>query len=187
MPRRAGYLEPAAPNLNGPSGRSLDEDYLGPLGLGRADVWLCDLVPHSCMNKGQANAIDRAYRRLVDPVGLPSVDWPSVPGRWTDADRRLAIAGELKESDADVLVALGDRPLKWFARYLGSEISLATYGVDSQSYGRLHDIALGGRTLKLLPLAHPRQAAGLGGHTPKWHALHTYWTAQVAPGVLSSL
>ena len=29
-----------------------------------------------------------------------------------------------------------------------------------------------GRVLKLLPLVHPRQAAGLGHHDPEWKALH---------------
>lgn len=180
VPGRAGRLEPAAANLNGPSGRSIDEGYLGPLGLARADAWLCDLVPHSCMNKGQANAIDRAYNPLVDSIGLPPVQWPPVPRRWTDTDRRDRIAAELQESAAEVLVTLGDQPLKWFARFFGSKSSLRAYGEDSSSYGRLHDIKVNGRAMKLLPLVHARQAAGLSGHSPKWHALHKHWAAQVS-------
>ncbi len=52
-PDGTGRLVPAGANLNGPSGRALDESILSPLGLSRADAWLCDLVPHSCMNPGQ--------------------------------------------------------------------------------------------------------------------------------------
>ena len=61
VPTQVGRLEPAARNLNGPSGRSLDEDYLEPLGLSRNEAWLCDLVPHSCMNPGQKKAVDTHY------------------------------------------------------------------------------------------------------------------------------
>ena len=50
IPQGAGRLVPAPCSLNGPSGRSVDNDFLAPLGLVRKDAWLCDLVPHSCMN-----------------------------------------------------------------------------------------------------------------------------------------
>ncbi len=60
VPKEVGRLEPAASNLNGPSGRALDELYLGPLGITREHAWLCDLVPSSGKNPGQAKAIARA-------------------------------------------------------------------------------------------------------------------------------
>src|SRR4051794_26082632 len=44
----AGELRPADQRFNGPSGRTLDEQILAPLGLGREQAWLCDLVPLSC-------------------------------------------------------------------------------------------------------------------------------------------
>ena len=49
LPPEAGQLEPASDKLNGPSGLALDDLFLRPLGLSRADAWLCDLVPHSCI------------------------------------------------------------------------------------------------------------------------------------------
>lgn len=61
VPPEAGRLRPAENRFNGPSGRSLDEHFLEPLGLTRAGAWLCDLVPYSCMNKDQTNAIGRHY------------------------------------------------------------------------------------------------------------------------------
>ena len=60
VPTAAGHLEPAATKFNGPSGRSLDADFLGPLRLTRRDAWLCDLVPHTCVNASQLAAIERA-------------------------------------------------------------------------------------------------------------------------------
>lgn len=61
VPRGAGTLEPAESRFNGASGRSLDEDYLEPLGLRRSDVWLCDLVPTTCLNPKQREAIRTRY------------------------------------------------------------------------------------------------------------------------------
>ena len=188
VPPGAGRLVPPVGNLNGPSGRSVDEDFLEPLGLTRADAWLCDLVPYSCMNKRQADAISRYYAPLVEQFALPPVNWPILPGKLTGVARRKEIAAELWESTAEVVVTLGDRPLKWFgAKAFGSERSLGAYGRDSQSYGALHDVVFGGRVLSLLPLVHPRQAAGLGPYSRCWNALHKTWIRQVAPEVRTFL
>lgn len=70
IPEGAGRLVPASPTLNGPSGRALDDLFLIPLGLNREDVWLCDLVPYSCMSDGQAKAIRRAYEPRARKLGL---------------------------------------------------------------------------------------------------------------------
>ena len=187
VPAAAGRLAPADESLNGPSGRSIDADFLGPLGLRRDDAWLCDLVPHSCMNRDQAAALAKRYEPLVEQLGLPAVDWPLVPDTLTDAARRKEIARELRASRAEVLITLGDQPLKWFAAGLGSKRALRAYGRDSQRYGRLHDIRLGGRSLRLLPLVHPRQAAGLGLHSPFWRALHETWKHQTAREIREAL
>lgn len=183
VPLDAGRLVPVDADRNGPSGRSVDEDFLEPLGLTREDAWLCDLVPHSCMNKCQAKAIRQRYLPLVEKFALSPVNWPILPSKLADMTRQEKIADELLESTADVLVTLGDLPLKWFGAVFGTEESLAAYGKDSQAYGQPYDIAIKGRALKLLPLVHPRQAAGLGLHDPKWKALHENWVRQVAPTV----
>src|SRR5208283_3730066 len=82
VPSGAGRLEPTDEKMNGPSGRALDQHFLGPLGLGRADAWLCDLVPHSCRNAGQARALAREYEPRAEKFGLPAVDLPPVPKRF---------------------------------------------------------------------------------------------------------
>ena len=57
LPAGAGRLAPASAQLNGPSGKALDDLFLRPLGFARDDAWLCDLVPHSCLNAKQALAL----------------------------------------------------------------------------------------------------------------------------------
>lgn len=186
VPRSAGHLEPAELRYNGATGRSFDEDYLKPLNLTRNDVWMCDLVPHSCMNPNQKNALECEYFPLVDELSLPDVDWQPEPKQKTDTERRSEIAAELRSSGAEILITLGEDPLKFFARYLGSRSSLEEYGKNS-SYGNLHDIKLDGRALKLLPLVHPRQAAGMLRNSKVWNACHTYWTTETAFTVARSI
>ena len=187
MPLRTGRLEPSARNLNGPSGRSIDEDYLKPLGLKRSDAWFCDMVPYSCMNPRQAKAVKSRYEPQAKRFSLPLVDWPSVPRKLANPARPQEIAAELRESSAEIVITLGDLPLKWFGTAFGSQPELGAYGRDPRDYGRLHDIEINGRSLKLLPLVHPRQAAGLGSHNSEWKVLHATWIQETAPETLISL
>lgn len=175
LPKGAGYLLPASPHLNGPSGLVLDERILNPFGYTRNDAWLCDLVPHSCMNKGQENALDREYAPVQKAFCLPDYSWPRVPRMLASQDRRLEIEHELLESGASVIVTLGDQPLKWFTRNYGTKSELASYGQTPAEYGRFHPIVVGDKELRLLPLVHPRQAGRLGAHSPHWAELHDSW------------
>ncbi|MDE0003064.1 MAG: hypothetical protein OXQ29_10255 [Rhodospirillaceae bacterium] len=192
IPAAAGHLVSASPALNGPSGRALDKLYLKPLGITRRDAWLCDLVPHSCMNDGQARAIDRAYLPLARELGLPRVDWPRVPKSATDwqelvdRTRRDQIVSEVEEASPEVLITLGDDPLRRFAQFHGTRSRLAAYGQTGESYGRLHEATIGRCRLHLLPLAHPRQAASLGRSSPKWATAHLGWVASRTSVVLGN-
>ena len=184
VPPEAGRLRPAEDRFNGPSGRSLDEHFLGPLGLARDDAWLCDLVPYSCRNPGQDRAISRCYMPLVERLGLSPVDRPVRPSKCTNAARRKEIAAELRESAPELVVTLGNEPLKWFAaEVLGAPATLAACRTDEQTYGAVHDVDFEGRSLGLLPLVHPRQAAGLGAHSVCCKLLHQIWIRQSAPAL----
>ena len=187
IPAELGSLVPAASNLNGPSGNALDTHFLAPLGLDRDRAWLCDLVPHSCVNPGQARAIEREYRPLMQQYNLPEPTVPEVPKSLADDERRDAILAELLASEAPVLITLGDEPLKWFVsplcdRECGKKLS--TFGDDPETYGRLHDIDIDGNGFKLLPLVHPRQAARLGAHSASWASLHEHWLDEAAANLL---
>ena len=183
VPVSAGRLVPAKSCFNGPSGRSLDEHYLQPLGFARSDAWLCDLIPYSCMNEGQAGAIRRCYAPIAKRLGLPVADWPVLPASRTDAVRREAIAAELRASEAELLITLGDQPLRWFAAPVldAAFSSLAAYGSGLSGYGQVHPVEFEDRRIGLLPLVHPRQAARLGDYTSSWHHAHSTWLRHEAP------
>jgi len=185
IPEGAGHLEPAGPQLNGPSGRALDHMFLEPLGLSRDDAWLCDLVPHSCMNAKQQKAIEQRYIPEMERLGLPEPRWPTVPKCLASCERRAEIQGELDGATPAVLVTLGDQPLRWFAKFHGAHARLQSYGTTPGAYGRLHPIQVGGRDMQLLPVVHPRQAARLGTHSSGWASLHEHWAQHVASDLLS--
>ena len=181
IPKELGKLIPANRQLNGPSGMALDDLILDPLGLDRNKVWLCDLVPHSCVNQNQLNAINRAYLPVAQKYGLAKHTVPPVPKLLADETRRKAILDEIIESEASVLILLGDDPIKCFLSYFDSRWKkLSDFGNDSQSYGLLHNTVINGKEIKVLPLAHLRQIARLGASSAHWYSLHETWLTQSA-------
>lgn len=175
VPAGAGRLEAASEELNGPSGKALDDLFLAPLGFGRGDAWLCDLVPHSCLNPKQEAALHNRYDPMRHSLGLPQYNWPRLPEVLADTTRRNEIIAEIAESKPDLFITLGDLPLKWFAVHFGAEARLGKYGRTRDTYGRRYPIRIADRSLQLLPLVHPRQAARLGAHSAAWADLHQAW------------
>jgi len=181
IPTELGKLLPADPKLNGPSGNALDTLFLHPLGLERSHAWLCDLVPHSCLNQGQAKAIAREYQPLMAQYSLPTVTLPPVPSQLADNKRREEIMGELEASGADTLVLLGDEPVRWFLHSFDQRWrKLSDFGQENALYGQLRDTEIHGKPYRVLPLVHPRQAAKLGAHSASWYELHQHWVGQIA-------
>ena len=181
VPAGAGKLVPASSQLNGPSGRSLDESYLAPLGIKREDAWLCDIVPHSCQNAGQAKAIQQEYFPLIASHGLPEVSVPSVPKPLCDDARRAGILAELQESKAELVILLGDEPISWFLQSFDKRYArLRNFGDTPDTYGREHTVSIAGKDYRVLPLVHPRQAAKLGAHSSEWYDLHQGWLTRMS-------
>lgn len=182
IPKGAGYLEPAAKTLNGPSGLALDKLYLEPLGYTRKDAWLCDLLPESRLNPNQANAIKRHYNPIRAKFGLPKATIPSFSQNEIDNPaRRQAILEELFESQAEMLILLGDMPIIHFLNhYVDKKGTLDDFvnGPDS-FYGKVHEMTIAGKLFQVLPLCHPRQAQRLGASSKKWYDLHQEWIKNI--------
>ena len=176
IPAELGTLSPAGKNLNGPSAKVLDEQILAPLGFSRKDAWLCDLLPESRINSGQKKAIERCYNKYIGQYDLKPVTVPERKSKFCDARRAAEILEELKESDARLLVLLGDIPIKQFLKTVADipYSSLQEY-VDLYGYGNESDVIIGGRAMKVLPLAHPRQIGALGYHSNTWYQMHQEW------------
>ena len=182
IPEPLGKLIPANQQYNGPSGIALDELILDPMGLTRSDAWLCDLVPHSCVNPSQRKAIINNYEPFIEEFNLPIPTVPEVPGQLTNEKRRAAILAELIESGANTLVLLGDKPIQWFLKHYDHRWNrLSDFTHDEDSYGQLHSTQIRGKKIRILPLAHPRQIAKLGQSSSKWFEYHQAWMHQSAP------
>jgi len=183
VPERAGRLEPASDMFNGPSGVTLDKHILTPLGLSRDDAWLCDMVPHTCRNPKQKDALEREYEPRAAALNLPTVTLPDVPHSFADEHRRKEILDEVKQAQPEVIVLLGDEPIRHWLTYFDRRRSRL---FDFGEYGRLHIVSIEGRDYKVLPLAHPRQIGALGQHSPEWTERHAQWEKSDAPGLLGS-
>ena len=185
IPAELGTLEPADKMFNGPSGNTLDELFLTPLGQTRNSVWLCDIIPNSRLNINQAKAIQTHYsKELIEQYNLPEATIPLFQESELDSEvRREEILSELESSQADILVLLGDLPIRWFLSPLtgGKYTSLSQFsngsieGSDGDSYGRMHPVQIQDKTYQVLPLCHPRQAGGLGISNQKWKQRHEHW------------
>jgi uracil-DNA glycosylase len=176
VPKELGKLLPANQQFNGPSGIALDDLILKPLGLSRNDTWLCDLVPHSCVNLSQNKAIEREYSPIAKKYGLSKPTVPPVPTALTDEKRRKDIWDEIQESGANILILLGDKPIQWFLGTFDSRWQrLSDFMREGQPYGKLYITKIYDKKMEVLPLAHPRQIAKLGQSSPLWYNRHQVW------------
>jgi uracil-DNA glycosylase len=182
IPEEVGYLVPAARTLNGPSGSALDKLYLEPLGLSRADVWLCDLLPESRLNPNQKNAIKRHYNPIRAKLKLPKATIPPFRQYEIDnASRPQEILDEILESDAEMIILLGDMPIKHFLTHYSNQADSLDDFVNAPDsfYGKVHEMTIAGKPFRVLPLCHPRQAQRLGASSKKWYDFHQEWIKNI--------
>ena len=182
IPKELGTLEPADPRFNGPSAKVLDEHILAPLGVTRKDAWLCDLLPETRLNPNQLKFIEGTYnKQYKKKYHLNDVTIPKCPSNFCEGDRPKEIIAELEESKAELLVLLGDKPIKQFLNVVASVDfkSLKEYVEMKDSYyGKKTHAVINGKSYTILPLAHPRQIGGLGSHSGRWYDEHLEWEKQ---------
>lgn len=181
LPNGCGQLIPADKRFNGPSGIALDELFLSPLGLTRNDVWLCDILPYTRINPNQASAIKNQYNPLIKAYGVHPCTIPVFkPSELGRIERVFEILDELQQSKADTIILLGELPIKYFLAHFTKYRKLSDFGITPDSYGTIHELSIEGKTYRVLPLVHPRQAAALGKSSPEWQRLHQHWMKEKA-------
>ena len=176
IPEELGVLEPAGSHLNGPSAKVLNDHILAPLGFTRSDAWLCDCLPETRLNPSQVKVINEKYNPLRKEYGLNDVTIPKRPSALCDEKRAEEIVDELMQSQAELLVLLGDIPIDQFLRKV-ADVPYSTLQeyVDRYGYGNPADAAIRGKHIEVLPLAHPRQIGALGAHSERWYKTHAEW------------
>ncbi len=179
IPSELGYLEPAGRQLNGPSAKVLDENILAPLGFTRRDAWLCDCLPETRINSSQERVLREKYTPLIQKYGLNEVTIPLRPSAFCDEKRSEEITTELMQSGANLLVLLGDIPIaQYLKRVADVPYSTLSEYVSLYGYGAITNVTINDRTIKVLPLAHPRQIGALGAHNEKWFLAHREWESR---------
>ncbi len=179
VPTELGRLVPANKNLNGPSGKALDDLFLKPLGYTRKQAWLCDLLPESRVNPNQKKAVEN-YNELVKSTNL-NLSEATIPDfdvqelKKNAEKRKNEILSELEASGADTLILLGDLPIKWFLHFFDKRTKLSEFGDSKETYGQRHAILINNKTYSVIPLCHPRNAARLGAHAASWAEWHEAW------------
>lgn len=176
IPTELGTLEPASIELNGPSAQVLEENILAPLGYTREDAWLCDCLPETRLNPSQVRVIKEKYNPFIEKYNLNPVTIPNRPSRFCDLKRSMEITEELMESGAEMLILLGDIPMKQYLKKVANipYSSLDEY-VKLYGYGIPTETKINGKNIHVLPLAHPRQIGALGRYSEKWHSAHKEW------------
>ena len=176
IPKELGFLEPASKQLNGPSAKVLDENILAPLGFTREDAWLCDCLPETRINPSQAKAIREKYNPFIEQYGLNLVTIPNRPSDFCDQKRSEEITDELMQSEAELLILLGDIPIAQYLKKV-ADVPYSTLGeyVDLYGYGNPTEAIICGKSINVLPLAHPRQIGALGAHSERWNLAHREW------------
>ena len=107
----------------------------------------------------------------MNPVTIPNR-----PTSFCDHKRCEEILEELRESQANLLVLLGDIPIKQFLNKVAHvDYSTLQEYVDIFGYGNSSETIIDNRTISILPLAHPRQIGALGSHSEKWNLAHLDW------------
>ena len=176
IPAELGELIPASSQLNGPSAKVLDKQILAPLGFTRNDAWLCDLLPETRINPSQEKAIRERYTPLIEKYNLNPVTIPKRPTVFCDEERAAEITDELMESQAPLLVLLGDIPIsQYLNRVTDIDFSSLQEFTERYGYGNTFSVQIRDKVIKVLPLAHPRQIGALGTHNEKWYLLHKEW------------
>ena len=176
MPKELGALEPAGRHLNGPSAKVLDESILAPLGYTRADAWLCDCLPETRLNPSQVKALKDKYNPLIEKYKLNPVTIPVRPSTFCNKQRSIEITEELLQSQAKLLVLLGDIPIAQYLKKV-ADVPYSSLGeyVELYGYGTQTTVTICGENIQVLPLAHPRQIGALGAHSEKWFLAHQQW------------
>lgn len=167
-----GDAAPAA-ELNGSSGRAVEEGWLTPLGLDRSEVWLTDCLDTYHLSEPMAKAIDSVYTPFAQAHDLPAAELPRHP------DEEVIVRGaqnerlraELAAAQPEILITLGNAALRVMRSLTGT--AGPTSLVRDANYGSRLSTKLDGRSVTWYALVHPGQPR------EDWKSAHAVWAASV--------
>ncbi|HPR39966.1 MAG TPA: hypothetical protein PKY19_02850 [Oscillospiraceae bacterium] len=176
LPPGAGELSLPGKRENGPSGRALLPLYLEPLGYRMEEAWLANLLPEPCIGPSQLKAVRPYYESLAAALNLPPITAPIENGRFCDERRAEELREEILLSGADTILPMGDVPIRQFLYpFCGFPCRRLAEYTERYGYGTPCTVLIGGKTLKVWPVAHPTLLGSMGKADPLWQARHALW------------
>lgn len=175
--RSWGRANLAEPQYNGPSGAWFKVNIMEPLEITRADCWITDCLDTARQNANQRHRIETTYLPQVGRLGLPVPALPSVPsgeGGIINEARNghlERLARELATASPDLIVTLGNAALRVMRALVEIRSSDPGVALTEASYGSEVEARLGTRSVRWLPLIHPRP----GERVPRWRDIHLRW------------
>lgn len=161
---------------NGTSGRAVIEDVLRPLGTTIDRCFVTDYLPRYHVKHGpgsQGSAMAERYApfaaaRGLPPVSLPGRPTPSALTRQAIRENGDELAGQLRMSQAELVVSLGEEAAEVFAAVTGADRAPMR---RDDAYGQERCVPPGCGVGGWVALKHP------GLREPRWKARHDEWKA----------
>jgi hypothetical protein len=159
-------------DLNGWTGRSVEERWLAPLGLDRSEVWFTDCLDSYHLSDDMAKAIEEVYTPSARARDLPVADLPQHPGTREIVQRAQIdrLRAELATAQPEILITLGNAALV-MRKLTGT--SGPTSLVPDADYGSELEAKLDGRSVRWYALVHP------GQKREDWRNAHAAWIGRV--------
>jgi hypothetical protein len=166
-----GSIEPVK-DLNGSSGKWIEEKVRLRLGISRSDAWISDCLDTYRASTSMHSAIQTVYQPFAQTHGLPAASLLEHPSEdrivgEAKAQHLKRLLGELDASRPEQVVTLGDAALRVFRRLLDDEVGPKRLAADD-GYGTPVDGAIAGDAVRWHPLAHPAAP-------PAYQAAHKTW------------
>jgi hypothetical protein len=153
-----GEVTPAA-ELNGPSGRWVEDRILGPCSVDRSSAWITDCLDTYRLSIRMREAIESVYAPFATAHNLPAADVAAHASEAQIVAEAVAshmgrIRHELDEARPSTVVTLGNAALRVFRALLDSPAGPTKLSAQG-GYAEEQLVHVAGRRLRWLPLAHP--------------------------------
>jgi len=180
LPPKLGKLLPADKKDNWDYKMSMRFELLRPLGIQREEAWFCYLMPYPRLTQEKFQTIEDNYNPLAATYNLPESVLPIFnPSELSNPLRLGEILVELKQSQADTIVLLGDLPVEHFLSHFSKYKKLSDFeeGLDDFgkliNYGKKHKVEIDGKLYNVIPLIGLKHFGK--SENPTFRQYHRYW------------
>lgn len=164
-----------AKDLNGSSGRWVDEQVICAFHTRREDVWMSDCLDQYRCSDNLKNRIDDTYSKLPRKLGLPAAHLLPHPSENEIVAEALQkhigrMSAEISKARPDKIITLGNAAMRVLTALIETKADVPRKLVaDTEMYGKPILVRTNsGQSMQWFPLAHPAAP-------PSFQAAHEFW------------